>query len=206
MSSYKKQQYRWAKGSLQAMRLLVVPLLRAPFTWRQKVDALLFLTGNIVHLLLILILLLRLPLLIWPTVAATRLDMLLTVWVVGMAVPPLYGWAKGQRSSPLDSILQCGIAPTGAYGALVGLWGPLGGEFERTLKVGSVGPGALDKPSQRVYDVSIFGEFVLFGAALVAVVLAVWRAQWFALPILLFHVLGLGWVSVLQIAEVRFRR
>lgn len=202
MSSFKQQQYRWAKGSLQATRLLIVRLLRAPLSWRKKADAVLFLTGNVVHLLLVLILLLKLPLLIWPTSAAIRLDMLLTLGVVGMVAPGLYGWAKGQRSAPFDAVLQCGIAPTGSRGVLAGFWGPLGGEFQRTPKAGS---GGLVAPDKRTFDFTLLGELALLGVAVAGLALALLRAQWFALPILVLHALGLAWVCALQIGEARLR-
>lgn len=198
MAAFKRQQYRWAKGPLQATRLLAVPLLRAPIAWRKKADALLFLTGNAIHLLLVLFLLLKLPLLLWPNGFAARLDALLAIGIAGLCAPGVYGWLRGERPAPVELILQCGIALTGARGFLAGLWGPLGGEFQRTPKVG-VARGPL--PDESGFDLSVLGELALLCVALLCVALAVRHSQWFTVPVLLLFVLGFGWVSVLEIGE-----
>lgn len=198
MASFKQQQYRWAKGPLQATRLLAGPLLRAPIAWRKKADALLFLTSNAIHLLLVLFLLLKLPLLLWPSAFAARLDALLAIGIAGLCAPGVYGWLRGERPPPGELILQCGIALTGARGFLAGLLGPLGGEFQRTPKLGAASSQSPD-PSR--LDRSVLGELALLGVALLCVALAIRHAQWFALPILLLYVLGFGWVSAREIGD-----
>lgn len=192
MADYRRQQLRWAKGPTQVMRLLAGSLLRAPISWRKKADALLFLTSNVAHLLLVLLLLLKLPLLLKPTAVTALLDMLLALGIVGLCAPNLVGWLKGQRAAPLELLLQCGIALTGTRGVLAGLLGPPGGEFQRTPKGSAAGRAAAYGAG---FDASVLGELVLLGVALYSVTLAVRKSQWFALPLLFTFVLGLGWVS-----------
>ncbi|MBZ0253981.1 MAG: glycosyltransferase [Candidatus Methylomirabilis sp.] len=46
MNAFKSQQHRWAKGSVQTARKLLVPLMRSRLSRAQKVEALFHLTGN----------------------------------------------------------------------------------------------------------------------------------------------------------------
>lgn len=49
-SAYRRQQHRWAKGSLQCAFKLVPQVWRSPLTFGQKMEATLHLTGYMIHL------------------------------------------------------------------------------------------------------------------------------------------------------------
>jgi cellulose synthase/poly-beta-1,6-N-acetylglucosamine synthase-like glycosyltransferase len=198
IASYKRQQYRWAKGTLQAARILAGPLLRGPLTWRQKVDALLFLTSNTIHLLLVLLLLCQFLVLIWPAPWSFGLELIQALLIVGLCLPTLLDWWRGRRSGPIDLLLQCGIAPVGAAGVLAGLLGPPGGEYHHTPKTGASQPGATRASS---LDWTTLGEFGLLAIAVAGSIIAVWRGEWLALPILVLYVIALGWINALELGQ-----
>jgi cellulose synthase/poly-beta-1,6-N-acetylglucosamine synthase-like glycosyltransferase len=61
MSSFKSQQFRWAKGSMQVARKLLPRILRSNATFAQKAEALFHLTNNLAYPLLVVLALLLLP-------------------------------------------------------------------------------------------------------------------------------------------------
>jgi cellulose synthase/poly-beta-1,6-N-acetylglucosamine synthase-like glycosyltransferase len=61
MSSFKAQQFRWAKGSIQVARKLLPTILRSNATWAQKSEAFFHLTNNLSYPLLLVLSLLLLP-------------------------------------------------------------------------------------------------------------------------------------------------
>jgi hypothetical protein len=61
MNSFKSQQYRWAKGSLQTARKLLGTILRAPIGSKVKTEAFFHLTNNLAYLFLLVLALLQLP-------------------------------------------------------------------------------------------------------------------------------------------------
>ncbi|MEM8611998.1 MAG: cellulose synthase family protein [Cyanobacteria bacterium P01_H01_bin.105] len=61
MNSFKSQQFRWAKGSSQVVKLLLPSILRANFPAHIKWEAFFHLTNNFNYLLMLLLLLLSLP-------------------------------------------------------------------------------------------------------------------------------------------------
>src|SRR5919201_3520243 len=65
MSSFKAQQFRWAKGSIQVAKKLLPRILRSNATFAQKSEAFFHLTNNFAYPLLILLSLLLLPNLVY---------------------------------------------------------------------------------------------------------------------------------------------
>jgi cellulose synthase/poly-beta-1,6-N-acetylglucosamine synthase-like glycosyltransferase len=61
ITALKQQQSRWAKGSMQTTRKLLIPLIKSPFPLRNKIEGILHLTHYIVHPLILGALLLSLP-------------------------------------------------------------------------------------------------------------------------------------------------
>ena len=222
ISSYKRQQFRWAKGSIQVARLRSRTVLRAPLSRLQKVEALLHMTGYMVHPLLVLLLLLTLPLLIWgwPAAFATHQDMLTWVGLAGLGAPILFGvaqrtlygpiWLKHYRWMPLLALLGSGIALSNTRAVLEGLFGRLGGEFRRTPKFRLEGRQGTWRKSDYHLGVewSALGELALSAYAILCCLVAIYQAQWFALPFLVLYVLAFGWVGGLSLwqAAIASRR
>ena len=61
VEAYKKQQFRWAKGSFQVVRKILPSVLQAKLPLKVRFMALLHLTGYFVHPLMLSVLLLTLP-------------------------------------------------------------------------------------------------------------------------------------------------
>jgi hypothetical protein len=61
MSSFKSQQFRWAKGSVQVAKKLLGTIFRSGATWQQKSEAFFHLTNNLAYPLLLVLSILLLP-------------------------------------------------------------------------------------------------------------------------------------------------
>ena len=72
MASFKSQQFRWAKGSVQVGRKLLGKILRSNATAGQKFEAFFHLTNNFAYPLLLLLSLLLLPNLAFRTAHGIR--------------------------------------------------------------------------------------------------------------------------------------
>jgi len=72
MAAFKRQQFRWARGSIQCLMKLGSTVARAPVPWVARVEGMVHLSSYLVHPLMLLLLLSSLPLLLmeqripWP--------------------------------------------------------------------------------------------------------------------------------------------
>lgn len=217
VEAFKRQQYRWAKGSIQVARLLGGSVLRAPLTLFQKVQAFLHLTGYSLHFLLVLVLLLTVPLLQWgwPSSFTTHQNVVAWLGMTGLGAPILYAvaqynlysseWRSRYKWMPLLVLLGSGIALSNARAVWEGAFGKLGGEFRRTPKFRLEGGAGSWQGSDYILEVdwTTWGELALAAYALLGCFVAVAQEQWFAMPFLLIYVAAFGWVGVLSLWQRR---
>jgi cellulose synthase/poly-beta-1,6-N-acetylglucosamine synthase-like glycosyltransferase len=210
-ASFKAQQRRWAKGSLQTARKVLPRLLSARLPWRVKLEACAHLTANLSYPLMVALSLLLFPamvarrggaraLLLWLDaplfVAATA-----SVFTFYIASQVLLGRRIGPAARLLPAVmaLGLGLAPNNARAALSGLR-RRGGVFDRTPKHGS-GPRAGPRRGLHRYRARRDPNLTLEGllAAYLALCCAAASASgmWLALPFLALFLHGyagmLGW-------------
>lgn len=217
VNAFKRQQYRWAKGSIQTARKLLGTILRAPIPLRVKLEAVIHLTNNSAYLLMLL-----LSVLVFPAMFVRRggdprlllyLDLPLFLGATGsvvlfyilsqMAVNP--DWRRDIRLLPSLMGLGIGLSVNNARAVLSGLflWG---GVFERTPKYRIESAG--DSWQQKSYRVS--GNF----SAQIERALAVYSAgcfvlawqleMWFSLPFLFLFLYGFTYMALLSFAPDHF--
>lgn len=210
MSAFKRQQFRWAKGSTQCVRLLADKVLRSSLPLWTRVMALLHLTGYFIHVGMVVLLVLTLPLLLanWPVPAGIP-----PAWLglFGLGAPLLYvvaqqtlrgNWKQGLRWLPALMVLGMGVACNNARAVLEGLLSS-GGEFARTPKLG------LRSDSHRrrktIYRLSVDGttwaELAMGGYALISALVAATQHRWLAVVFLLLYALGFWWVGGMTLWE-----
>ncbi|MHB0878778.1 MAG: cellulose synthase family protein [Anaerolineae bacterium] len=210
VSSFKRQQRRWATGSVQCLRHLVVPLLRSGTTFWQKLEGVVHLSGYLCHPLMLVLLLLSLPLMLVNGGIRYHLTFL---GIASMGPPLLYvlsqavqGMAGVKRLIyfPVLVALGTGMALSNTLAVLRALRHD-GGEFERTPKYRLV--GSAGKWRGRFYsqgrDLTTLGETALAGYALVTMALAWERGNYYTLPFLALYVIGFAYVVLESIAETR---
>jgi hypothetical protein len=137
ISALKRQQARWARGSIETALKLIGPLLRSRQPWFVKLEGVLHLTGYLVHPLMLLTTLLMLPMSF-----CTSWVLSISPWLMIVAAgPPLLylvaqrgrPWHRRLRLLPLLELLGIGLALNNTWAVVRGVLG-LRGRFLRTPK------------------------------------------------------------------------
>jgi len=141
VEAYKKQQFRWAKGSIQVARKTLWHVLKeTSLPWYVRIMAFLHITGYIVHLLMLMVLLLTLPV---GLLAPNLLKAFPMSILAALGPPLLYMTATSSHSAPLRERLRLlpmliisgfGISFSNSIAVIQGMIGN-GGVFVRTPKL-----------------------------------------------------------------------
>ena len=210
VEAYKKQQFRWAKGSFQVVRKILPSVLKAKLPLKVRFMALLHLTGYFVHPLMLSMLLLTLPVgLLVP--GAFRVFPVSII--AGLGPPLLYLTAtatqhksllKRMRSFPLLVIVGFGLSLSTTVAVVEGLFSK-GGAFIRTPKL-NVG----NKPKQtqkidRAYvaplSSMVWIEIILGVYALVTGIVLVPYLGWSILFWMVIYMLGFFYIAGLNLIQ-----
>jgi cellulose synthase/poly-beta-1,6-N-acetylglucosamine synthase-like glycosyltransferase len=202
--SYKRQQARWARGSLQTVRKIAPALLRSRETPLHKLAGLLHLSGYCIHPL-ILFMSISTPLLLlnalngptppgWVNIAST----LGAAPILSMAVASAVrgrGWRQFLADLPHALMLGIGVSFSNTRALLQALFVRETGEFVRTPKAQTEQPRAYRiKP-----DWTMWIELALTVYTVAVIITAVWlNSPWAAAPILLYA-FGFGQIWLAQV-------
>ncbi len=200
LSAFKRQQFRWAKGSIQTLRKLGRRVGTSSWSRAARLAGLIHLSSYLLHPLLLLLLLVSLPLTLlgidpaWP----------LTYLSLASVGPPLLYAVAQHRRHPQDWFARWGYIGTLtllgfglSLNNTIAIWQVLRGrdsQFLRTPKFHI--ENTTDRWQTSTYQIaldSIFlGEAILFLYALGTAGLAMAQAKWWAALFLLLYVGGYG--------------
>lgn len=155
IADFKRQQARWAKGSVQALLKLAGPIGRSPLTLRQRLLGWLHLSGYFAHPLMLVMLLTALPLVLHHGPASMHLGWL---GLGGFGAPLLFALSQLaglQRHSlpqrlgrvlwlPALLLLGIGVALNNTVAVVEALIGYQPTRFLRTPKYRASGEGGLE--------------------------------------------------------------
>ena len=209
--AFKRQQARWARGSIRCAIKLWRPILKAPISLFKRLQGLMHLTSYLVHPLMLLILLLSVPLLIMGQPVAFPLTYLS---LASLGPPTLYAlaqqtlysdWIKRMRYFPVLVLLGTGLALSNATAIYEEARGKRE-EFGRTPKF------RLEKHRDEwrsssyalSFDWTAWGEMLGALYALLGVVVALQHGHYFAIPFLMLYALGFGCVAALTVLHSGF--
>ena len=214
MSSFKGQQYRWAKGSVQTARKLLGSILRAPVGRKVKTEAFFHLTNNLAYVFLLVLAALQLPNMLirrhMEHPELLLLDVPLFLATCGsvaafyvVAHHELHGqrWQAIKRL-PVMMALGIGLSINNGRAAIEGLFGR-DVEFVRTPKRGVVdGEPALGTyryrgrwPWHNAIELG-FGVYCM-----ATLVVAVATKSWASVPFLLLFCGGFTYVGLASLYE-----
>jgi cellulose synthase/poly-beta-1,6-N-acetylglucosamine synthase-like glycosyltransferase len=219
INAFKRQQFRWAKGSIQVARKLLGRIFRAPIPWKVKAEAFIHLTNNASYLLMVVLSMAIFPAMILRRGTDVRILLLVDLPLfLGATVSVLLfylcsqlalgnGWRR-IRYLPALMGLGIGLAMNNAGAVVQGLF-QNGGVFERTPKYRI--ESAHDAWKLKRYKVKrniswwLEGLFAAFFAA--CFVLA-WRwGLWLSLPFLYLFLQGYSYMFLLSfIGQTRIQR
>lgn len=213
IAAFKRQQSRWAQGSVQALRKLIGPVLRSRrLGWGQKVMALVHLSSYLAHMLMVVLLLISLPTLLMPDSA------LLSLGGLGLMClgPPLvycisqrrlyrdreHNWWRRLCALPLLALVGIGIAWCNTRAVWRGLtrWG---GTFARTPKFRLEGTAGrwVNSRYRLQADRSTVGEIGLALYALITAFLAYVTGRYGMIPFLLLYAGAFGTMAGIGLAQ-----
>ncbi|CAN5839482.1 glycosyltransferase family 2 protein [soil metagenome] len=198
--AFKRQQSRWAKGSIQTLRKLGRRVWCSEWPLATRLAALGHLGSYLIHPLLLLLLLITLPLMLLGVNPAPHLTVLS---LASFGPPFLYAvaqqslhpqrWWRHWAYLPLLTLLGTGVCLKNSLAVWQGLRSQ-GGKFERTPKFRV--EAATDHWQKSSYRLSIewvsLGEFVLLLYALTTAITAMLIGKWWSAPFLLIYAGGFG--------------
>lgn len=212
--AFKRQQFRWAKGSVATLRKLSHRVWNCGWPTYKRVAAYAHLGGYLIHPLL-LVLLLATPLLMlfgsqpyWP---------LAYLGLVSVGPPALYalaqrrlhphGWLRNWAYLPLLMLLGMGLSLSNSIAATQALSGR-GGTFLRTPKFKVVaGSDAWHKSGYALaLEPLVAVEIFLALYAAVGCYISFALGYWWNLPFLALYACGYALVAVLGLRESRLAR
>jgi cellulose synthase/poly-beta-1,6-N-acetylglucosamine synthase-like glycosyltransferase len=217
MNSFKSQQFRWAKGSIQTARKLLPMILKSNVPWKVKLEAFFHLTNNMAYLLLCLLAILLLPNLLLRTEHGIREVLLIdlplffgtTLSIASfylVAHRQLYGNVSSAiRRLPLLMSLGIGLSINNARAVLEGLFGH-DSEFIRTPKHGVAEKTDAEWKKKRYRAARTFVPLVEFAFAayfVVALVVAARGGHWLSMPFLALFLVGYLYVATLSVHQTR---
>jgi cellulose synthase/poly-beta-1,6-N-acetylglucosamine synthase-like glycosyltransferase len=197
---FKRQQFRWAKGSVQSLRKLAGRVWQSGWSLPARLEAFCHLGNYLIHPLLLLLLLVTLPLLLldaspfWP---------LAYLSVMSVGPPALYataqrrlcprGWWRNWAYLPLLMLLGTGLCLNNSQAIWEALRGR-GGQFLRTPKFRV--EVASDRWQRSSYVLPLpplwVGELGLLLYSLSAMAVAIFHGKWWTVPFLGIYVGGFG--------------
>lgn len=141
IAAYKQQQARWAKGTTQVLRKLIIPVWRAPLTLIQRIMATQHLCQYMPAPALMVLMLLTPLLILLHSIDNLPLQPL---GITGLGPPIMYfisqralyqDWSRRILAFPVLFILSTGIVANNARAVISGLFNTQA-EFKRTPKFG----------------------------------------------------------------------
>jgi cellulose synthase/poly-beta-1,6-N-acetylglucosamine synthase-like glycosyltransferase len=217
MNSFKSQQFRWAKGSIQVAKKLLPTILRSNIPWRVKWEAFFHLTNNFAYPLLLLLSILLLPNLLvrthhgWREVLLIDLPLffgttmsVISFYVVAQREVRPRGWLNVLKFLPLMLSVGIGLCINQSRAVLEALLGKET-EFVRTPKHG-VQSKSCNWSEKRYRAVKtlipyfeLFMAFYFSGAILVAYL----GGHFISMPFLLLFLVGFLYVGSLSVHQRR---
>jgi cellulose synthase/poly-beta-1,6-N-acetylglucosamine synthase-like glycosyltransferase len=216
MASFKSQQHRWAKGSIQVARKMLPVILKSDVPFKVKCEAFFHLTNNLAYVLMILLALLLMPNLLvrtehgWREVLLIDLPLFMgTTFSIGtfyvVAHRQLYGGTlKAIAKVPLLMSLGIGLSINNAKAVLEGLLGHET-EFVRTAKHGvqaSSDPWRQMKYRAKKGFVPLI-ELAFAAYFVYTIYVAITGKHWVSLPFLILFLVGYLYVGTSSIYQRR---
>ncbi len=208
ITGFKRQQRRWAKGSIQTLRKLALPLLRSDKSIGKKLYALAHMGGYAFHIPLLLMLFFTLPLALLPAYHLPLsfmggVSMLFSTAPFVMFMLAQYALAgktglKRLWALPVLAILFMGLSPAIALSVVSGLR-HAGGAFERTPKQGRGSRRAALPGNMTLSEFT--PEALVFAYALLILIIIVITGRWALAPLPGLFLLGSGLTLALELQE-----
>jgi hypothetical protein len=199
MRAYKQQQFFWSKGNIQVSRILWDRLLNVPISLLQRLDAILFSTWPLTHLLLLLRIIVQLLTLIWPVPWINLLDFAALIILSAGFIPTILDILRGRFQIPLHLSLGIGISVNVTAGLLAGSFGSIA-ESPRATTPRSADENVIPHRGPLI-DLITVAELGMALLALIGCIAAFGQGRWWLMLMLINDAQGYGWVGAQSLWE-----
>jgi hypothetical protein len=206
MSSFRAQQYRWAKGTVQTARKLLLRVAKSELTLAQRIEACFHMLPHLAYPMMVLLTLLLLPALLLMPASDVRtlllIDLPLCIGATG-SLATFYAMAEAAQGRPAWGAIKrlpalialgAGLAPH-LSGAVFDGMRSMAGEFVRTPKRGE------QRGRYRQYAKLPMTEIALAAVCAGSVVASLTTGHYFATPFAALFMSGYSYVAALVIQE-----
>ena len=209
MESFKKQQYRWAKGCAQTAKKLYPRLLKADIPEFVRIMGMIHLAGYFVSLLMVLSFL---ALILLGLYDPRFLSLFPYTLVTSLGPPLMYLVSRAEdfprlgdriKAFPLLMLIGYGISLNNAVAVLDGLLSNKVGTFVRTPKYNDFGKGRVEDREGYAFQVSplVWIELLFSLIALGGVYLLYPKLGWGIVPWLLLYAFGYAFIALFNLSQ-----
>ncbi len=214
LAAFKRQQFRWAKGSIQCLKKLGWTVIKSSEAWPTKLQSMIHLSNYLAHPLLVILAIITPLLIITNTTQNIRFP-LVYLSIASFGPPILFAvaqaslypgnWLKRCKRMPVLMFLGGGIALSSTKAVVEALLG-VGNNFRRTPKFNVVtNKDQWHNSSYRLpFDWLVFGELALAIYSLVGAYIAAVNRHLFAVPFILLYAFSFGYVGLQHLWDTRF--
>jgi len=205
--AFKRQQFRWAKGSIQCLRKFARPMIESQKTFFQKIQSLIHLSGYLVHPLILLMVLISLPLVITGYISKLHLG---AISIAGFGAPILFAisqwaiypdWKRKLRYLPSIILIGPGIAVSNSWAVIEALINRNPTLFLRTPKFQVEGrDGNHHSEYSLPVDWSTWVELCLMIYSGITTLVSIEYAPGLA-PFMLIHTVGFAYTAYLGLRQ-----
>ncbi len=209
IEAFKKQQFRWAKGSFQTLKKLIPSVFKSDAPWYKKLLGLLHMSGYFVHPLMLVVAILILPVgifnpqvfkwLPWTMLAAFGPPMLYLV----SATEHMPRWTERLKLLPVLTMIGFGLSLNNTVAFIEGIFGKGRGTFTRTPKFNLKGQNGNWNGSNYVEPLSpmVWGEIGLGFYCLLTGIALGFSYGWQVVPWVMIYAAGYFYVAGLNLFQ-----
>jgi cellulose synthase/poly-beta-1,6-N-acetylglucosamine synthase-like glycosyltransferase len=209
IESFKKQQYRWAKGCAQTAKKLYPRMLKANIPEHVRIMGMIHLGGYFISLLMVLSFL---ALILLGLYDPHYLSLFPYTLVTSLGPPLLYMVSRAEdfphlgdriKAFPLLMLIGYGISLNNAVAVLDGLISTKVGTFVRTPKYNDFGKGRVEDRSGYTFQVSpmVWVELLFSLIAFYGVYLLYPKLGWSIVPWMLLYAFGYAFIALFNLSQ-----
>jgi len=212
LAAFKRQQFRWAKGSIQCLKKMAIPVVTAKLPLAVRWQGLVHLSAYMIHPVALLSLLIILPLMLAAQSKLVSFGFLSLLSVgpplmYALSQRHLYGrnWLKRYMYMPVLVLLGTGIALNNTKAVFEALFN-ISNVFQRTPKfrIEKQGDHWIGSQYSLPFDGMILAELAVTAYAIAAVVVAFLTGHAHIVPFLMLYVCAFGYVALQGLWESRY--
>lgn len=213
LAAFKRQQFRWAKGSIQCLKKLSLPVLFASLSWPVKLQAYIHLSNYLAHFLMVILAIIT-PIMVLNSGNINIRFPLIYLSLTSLGPPFLYAvsqaalypatWKSRYKMMPMLILLGTGIALSSTRAVIEAVFG-VGNIFRRTPKFNilSLNDNWQNSNYSLSLDGIVLGELAISLYSFWGAWAAATTGNQFAVPFILIYACSFGYVGLQGLWDAR---